>query len=49
MNYDSYTDMAPHRLVAWCSQRGLEDYLPFEFQSEDILDEGTQSQAAGQA
>ena len=31
MNYDSYTDMAPHRLVAWASQRELTQYLPLSY------------------
>lgn len=31
MNYDSYTDMAPHRLVAWASQRELTQYLPLAY------------------
>jgi hypothetical protein len=31
MGYDSYTDMAPHRLVDWASQRGLTQYLPMAY------------------
>jgi hypothetical protein len=31
MGYDSYTDMAPHRLVAWASQRELTQYLPLAY------------------
>ena len=31
MGYDSYTDMAPHRLVAWAKQRELTHYLPLAY------------------
>ncbi|MDH3376152.1 MAG: hypothetical protein OEQ39_04180 [Gammaproteobacteria bacterium] len=31
MGYDSYTDMAPHRLVDWASQRELIQYLPLAY------------------
>lgn len=36
MGYDSYTEMAPHRLVAWAKQRELDGMLPIIFhQNED--------------
>ncbi|MGB2815280.1 MAG: hypothetical protein WBC75_09380 [Dehalococcoidales bacterium] len=31
MGYDSYTDMAPHRLVDWAKQHELTQYLPMSY------------------
>ena len=31
MGYDSYTDMPPHQLVEWASQRELTQHLPLSY------------------
>lgn len=47
LNYESYTDIAPHKIRSWCEFRGLERYLPNEFYTEAEDGEATESQAAG--
>ena len=50
MNYDSYTDMPPHRLLAWARQRDLDSLLPMAYNDlEDEDGETTESQAEGKA
>ncbi len=50
LNYDSYTDIAPHRIVSWCEQRALEDYLPAMFRDPKVQNgESTESTPEGES
>jgi hypothetical protein len=42
MNYDSYTDMPPRRLLDWATQRGIEDQLPVRYHTAETQDGETE-------
>ncbi len=45
LNYDSYTEIAPHRIVAWCRQRELENLLPRIFRDAESQEHQEASEA----